>query len=461
VGPPGKPVPDNNFLCLSTPDLGFGENNIIYATAVADFSIAPPFAATNIGVWRAEVNFDDPTESEWVRIDDNQASTGTLRYDHAIVEPGSAPMAVPPSGVLYVVDARAVDTTADVPAMAGGLWRSTNPTADVDSSVPPYFEKENKGLTGNGGAGSDSVGFMSSDFFPTTIFCKNNTATNYWEQVELFTDILDVGVTLASPEADAVGVGLLPEGMVYPEVSLFWEEMAGAFSYQYELAIDPDFKTRIDLTQFNNGFTPSLASPPLTLHPNTTYYWRVRVANDLPTTLLGAPLISPWSAVQKFKTAIGASMARPRLEAPDNGEFDIPLSPTFEWSGIEWAEVYEYELGLSPTTTAGGYFAEPLVALVGTNSLVSTAWKCDTTLDYTTRYYWHVKAIGVDTDTPWSDVGTFTTMGVPPEPTEPGPDVIIPPVEQITPAWIWAIVIIGAILVIAVVVLIVTTRRVP
>jgi hypothetical protein len=38
---------------------------------------------------------------------------------------------------------------------------------------------------------------------------------------------------------------------------------------------------------------------------------------------------------------------------------------------------------------------------------------------------------------------------------------VIPPAENITPAWIWAIVIIGAILVIAVIVLIVTTRRVP
>jgi len=93
-------------------------------------------------------------------------------------------------------------------------------------------------------------------------------------------------------------------------------------------------------------------------------------------------------------------MARPKLEAPDAGELDVPLSPTFEWSGIEWAEVYEYELTLDPSTTAGGYFATPLVALVGTDSLVSTAWKCDSTLDYETRYYWHVKAIGVDTDTP-------------------------------------------------------------
>ena len=154
-------------------------------------------------------------------------------------------------------------------------------------------------------------------------------------------------------------------------------------------------------------------------------------------------------------------MARPALEAPEAGGTDIALSPTFEWSGIEWAETYEFELGLDPATTAGGYFAEPLVALVGTNALVSTAWKCDIALDYEGRYYWHVKAIGVDTDTPWSDVGTFVTMSKAPVPVEPVEPIVIPPVQPITPAWIWAIVIIGAVLVIAVIVLIVTTRRTP
>jgi len=274
----------------------------------------------------------------------------------------------------------------------------------------------------------------------------------------MFTDILNVGVPLVTPEADATGVGLLPENMmgdVYPVITFAWEEMAGATSYQYQVSIDAAFKTRV-----LSGFTNTLGLiVDNTLLSNTTYYWRVRVADQ--GSLLGAPLISPWSATYKFKTAIGPTMQRPLLQAPDAGASDVPLSPTFEWSGIEWADVYEYELALDPTTTAGGYFGTPLVALVGNDSLVSTAWKCNTTLDYETRYYWHVKAIGVDTDTPWSDVGTFTTMSKAAPPTTQVPPVVVQQPDVITPAWIWAIVIIGAILVIAVIVLIVTTRRVP
>jgi hypothetical protein len=424
---------------LVTADLGFADNGILYFVSLF---------VMDWGVWRTSVDLDDPGACTWVRIDDNQDSTGLpVEYDESSVVCASPAICLPPSGILYVADMDGVG------ADNGGLWRSTNPAADLDSVYPPYFERETKGLATN-----DMISLLGLDLAPPalapTFFFENNNPTYYWEQVVYFTDTMNVGVTPASPEADATGVGLLPEGYVYPEVMLFWEEMAGALSYQYQVALDPDFKTVV-----NQDFTTSLASGEMELQPNTNYYWRVRVADE--GTLLGAPLISPWSAVWKFKTAIGASMARPVLQAPWPGEPDVPLSPTFEWSGIEWAEVYEYELALDPTTTAGGYFTEPLVALVGTNSLVSTAWKCDITLEYNTRYYWHVKAIGVDTDTPWSDVGTFTTMGVPPEPPTSQPPVVIPPAEQITPAWIWAVVIIGAILVIAVIVLIVTTRRVP
>jgi len=424
-----------------TADLGFGANGILYAVSMG---------VPGHGIWRTSVDLADPGACKWEQIDDNQDSTGLpVEYQSGTVECGSPAIALPPSGILYVADGDLVDGDT------GGLWRCTNPTADLDSINPPYFERETKGLD-NG----DSIGFKSLDMAPPALaptFFFSNASAAYDEQILMFTDILNVGVPLADPAADATGVGLLPEGEVYPDVVLVWEEMAGANSYQYQVAIDANFKTRME-----DDFTTSLATPvPLKLNPNTTYYWRVRVANDLPASLIGAPLISPWSETFKFKTAIGASMARPALQAPEAGAVDIPLSPTFEWSGIEWAETYEYELALDPTTTAGGYFGTPLVALVGTDALVSTAWKCDTTLDYTTRYYWHVKAIGIDTDTPWSDVGTFTTMSVPPTTPTPVPPVVIPPAQNITPAWIWAIVIIGAILVIAVIVLIVTTRRVP
>jgi hypothetical protein len=448
---------------IATKDLGFAGNGILYAVSPG-----------SPDVMRTAVDLDNPHDAEWIKIDDYQDSTGGTVYNDANFAAGGPAITLPMNGILYVADASPVNKeyTSDTgtPLNAGGLWRSVNPTFDTDGAVPPYFERENHGLDDY-----DMVGFLGADLKPPTLaptffFGVSNygdpeaeppgtvNQTPYYDQVVMFTDILNVGVGLVIPEADATGVGLLPENMVgdvYPVVTFAWDEMPGATGYQYQVSIDPDFKTRV-LSAFTGDLGVIVDNRLLS---NTTYYWRVRVADE--GSLIGAPLISPWSPTYKFKTAIGPTMQRPLLQAPLAGELDVPLSPTFEWSGIEWAEVYEYELALDPATTAGGYFSTPLVALVGANSLVSTAWKCDITLDYSTRYYWHVKAIGVDTDTPWSDVGTFTTMGVPPAPPTTQPPVVIPPAENITPAWIWAIVIIGAILVIAVIVLIVTTRRVP
>jgi len=434
------------YPTVATFDLGFAANNIIYATTITNAAsgFTPIEGDVGTGVQRCEVDLDDPGSVKWERIDDNQDIDP---YNWETVVIGSPAISLPPSGVLYVVDGQVVDTS-DVD---GGLWRSTNSTADIDSVVPPYFEKENKGL-----ATGDFLALRGLDVFPTTLFWFNANAP-YYEQIEMFTDTLDVGVPLAMPAKNATGVGLLPAGYVKPDVTFAWESMAGATKYELQVALDPDFKTRI-----GDFFWDGLSFEVKKLAPNMTYYWRTRVAALEDTTLLvGAPLISPWSETWKFKTAIGASMARPDLEAPWSGEPNVPLDPTFEWSGIEWAEVYEFELAIDPATGADGYFAAPLKALIGTNALVSTAWKSDIALDYDTRYYWHVKAIGVDTETPWSDVGTFTTMGVPPKPVTPPPPVEIPPAQEITPGWIYAIIAIGAVLVIAVIVLIVTTRRVP
>ncbi len=431
---------------LVTADLGFATNGILYFVTIA---------ATGHGVWRTSVDLSDPGACTWSQIDNNQDSTGTpIEYNNSYVTCSSPAIALPPSDILYVSDMYSVGADPDYPTLqTGGLWRSANPTADTDSVAPPYFERTTKGLSDGA-----SLGLLSLDLNPPslspTFFFENYGYTNYWEQVVYFTDTLNVGATLASPDNSATGVGLLPEGYVYPEVNLAWQEMPGATSYEYQVAIDPGF-----LTKVADAYTNSLATPPLQLNPNQTYYWRVRVAAE--GTLLGAPLISPWSATWKFTTAIGASSARPKLQAPWAGEDDVPLSPTFQWSGIAWAQTYVFELATDPTTTTAGFFTSPLVSLAGSNALTSTAWKCNTNLDYNTRYYWHVKAVGVNTETPWSDVGTFTTMGTPAPTPSAQPPVVIPPAQQITPAWIWAIVIIGAILVIAVIVLIVTTRRVP
>jgi len=92
-------------------------------------------------------------------------------------------------------------------------------------------------------------------------------------------------------------------------------------------------------------------------------------------------------------------------------------------------------------------------------------------------YFWRVRAIEPNmgdwspsanfmiaelTTTPPPPATTQTTITIPPPPPGTTTIITVPPPEepaQIAPAYIWAIIVIGAILVIAVIVLIVRTRR--
>jgi len=169
---------------------------------------------------------------------------------------------------------------------------------------------------------------------------------------------------------------------------------------------------------------------------------------------------------------ISVTYPSPELLAPSPGATGVALRPGFSWGGFYGATSYEFELATNPGITAGGYFVDAVVGLTGTNALTTTAWQCDKDLEYATNYFWHVKAITASGATPWS-TGTFTTMkaavftcpicgltfATEAELEAHNATAHAPVIPQ-TPAYIWAVVIIGAILVIVVIALIFTTRRV-
>jgi len=194
------------------------------------------------------------------------------------------------------------------------------------------------------------------------------------------------------------------------------------------------------------------------------------------------------------------TLAAPSLSAPVVGADDVSLSPTFAWNPVASADGYYFELA------GNADFVAPLVKLDGdVGRLIVTAYHYVPKLDYSTSYYWRVKAVsgtsaaGDLLESAWTSSVLLTVAEVIPEepeppvwtcpvcgltfdtrealeahwalvhpPVEPAdiiiepPDVIVPlPAETpITPSWIYAIIGVGAVLVIAMVVLIVRTRRV-
>jgi len=184
--------------------------------------------------------------------------------------------------------------------------------------------------------------------------------------------------------------------------------------------------------------------------------------------------------------ATPAALTAPTIVSPAPGGRDIPLTPMFAWTQIAGAAGYYFELADNAN------FLAPLITLDGDLArLIVTAYAYVGELPYSTAYYWRVKAVsgtvlaGSLAESPWAS-GVFITMDEPEEPTPPivieeaptlpdititqpdivieSPDIIVPLPDvvetPITPAWIYIIIGVGAVLVIALLVLIVRTRRV-
>ena len=127
--------------------------------------------------------------------------------------------------------------------------------------------------------------------------------------------------------------------------------------------------------------------------------------------------------------------------------------------------MYRFELSTSSDFATTVYTTDTAGAGVGLPSNI--------TLERGTTYFWRVKAL-TPVESDWSTVANFIVaeeaVEPPPTtttivlPTQEPPTITtftVPPdvVEKVNPAYIWAIIIIGAVLVIAVIVLIVRTRR--
>ncbi len=267
-----------------------------------------------------------------------------------------------------------------------------------------------------------------------------------------YTDTMTVTPVLVGPK----------DGTATPStsVTLSWKalESPRSITYTYDVATDADFANR-----FVDSATTTGTSVTVTGHnPGTKYYWRVRA-----TTTPRSKRTAPWT----YTPALSSTGTTSLTTAPSPGAVDVSLRPTFQWGAVAGATSYEMEFADNP------FFANASVK----KPLTHTTWTWDTDLDYSTTYYWRVRAVksgrGILTNMgSWSEA-SFTTMDKPAPPTPPAapPQITVQPAppappaqvtipaappSAVTPAVIWAIIIIGAVLVIAVIVLIVRTRRV-
>ena len=396
---------DADWLTAVAFDTGYADNDTVYA------------ASTNTdNDWVGEIDrfvIDDSDDWEKIVFD-----AGGNAFDIGVAS-GIATA----DGCLYVSDWEE----------DAGMWRSVDPTADE-----PLFEQVGTNLGLDPGDDCELYKLMTTSG-------SNVLWALDWENDNVlwtYEDALVGPVELESP-ADGEGVDRTNK------LTLTWEELADADDYEVRCYADEDFRAAYKVWDKDIGDDePVLVlTEDKGIEAGTEYWWKVRVAE-------GEPLVSKWSVVWSTTTAMGAAQwnpfSGPVNEYPWMGATGVPIKPTFAWNTADWATGYEFVLADNDAFTDAF-----------TKTLTSTVYQYETNLDYSTTYYWKVRAVSATGTSNWA-TGVFTTEAEPIEVVEPGPPVEIPPAPApITPAWIWAIVVIGAVLVIAVIVLIVMTRRVP
>lgn len=335
-------------------DAGYSGNNTVYAAShckkgTTNSSAIYRFVAGKSTVWE---------------------SIGTMPAGAVIDR-----LVVSARGVLYAVDSRT----------NGGVQRCLDPTY----SLGPSFAVASDGLD----TGFSLVGLWLQDEQLWSTDAVGIRLITYFDS--LSTPVLPV-----FPADSAAGIGI-------ENVSLDWNTLKGATTYEWQVDSDTDFSSVPagfrDTTGASSARLPELQYA-------TKYYWRVRAT---------APVPSPWSTRWTFVTMLGSTVVAPELHTPKAGAAGIAPKPVFQWSAVAGAE--RYELLVSDDVS----FVRPVVVKVGDYALPTNAWQCDVSLDYGTTFYWRVRATGSNTNSAWSAVSAFTTAPLaepPAEQPQPAPE---------------------------------------
>jgi hypothetical protein len=428
--------------------------------------------------------------SSFLAIDGTGASTATVNG-----LTGISGLAVTPDGTLYASDAAA----ATLVPIYNDVWRSLSPTkGDVTSTGNFAAFQPVPSTSFTSGASAylfSGISIVSTTASNTLYLVDTNkaigvtsgTSSGYAGSLQAFIDTFIVGPVLTSP---ANGALLTTQD----RATLSWTAMTGAYVYQIGVNDASTFAGN----DFSGDGTANVYSNPLSTTPTSfvnkgnptnvitaggTYYWRVRatsVINGAVTGNLFSRYSTPtWSFITALATP-GAGVGTPMF--PLQGSTNVPVNTTFTWPasptpGATYEFVIAEELGNVDKFAIIDYSAT-----APTNATILRE-----TLKYDTTYWWRVRTVTGTSKSDWTTyffttepepVASSTTATTPvvtpivsvvmPSNTPVTPIVNVSgggttaPAAPVIPTYLlWAVIVVGAVLVIAVIVLIVRTRRIP
>jgi len=373
-------------------------------------------------------------------------------------------LAVVGDSTLYTADPTAA--TLGPPTVGAG-YRSLKPTAATAAAA----EFQNLNLSATSGFPTSGVGGTAASLdvvaatADNTLYVTETTTAIgtflYTGRIYGFKDTLAIAPAQTAPAANAILTTVT-------SAAATWAAVTGATNY------------RVTLDAVESGDIVAATAPTVTLGSGTaigaltnaaftggtTHSWSFRVST---------PLFSRQSTSRNFTTALPAVNPQPVAVNPNPmlGAQDVAIDATFFWPAVVGATGYEFTIAEDIDPAEPNKFA--IIDYSATT--VTNAFPGRENLKYDTTYYWRVVPFNATGAKGAASVFFFTTVPKPEPVAEPTPPVVvqqqappqitltIPPaevtkVEPIPTYLLWAVIAVGAVLIIAVIVLIVRTRRI-
>lgn len=371
-----------------------------------------------------------------------------------IAATGGAATVLPVAGLGLVItpDDTLYALTPTASVVAGGpevIYRSISPEFGPYAPLP-FFEYMTGMAAATTGVSFD-VGSADTDAGNVVVLLDGATNTCW-----------SYGDTLSAGSAPPVLVGPADAtALDFANVAnLQVENALGVTNYNLWISNDSALINNINVA--NNQVPPATlvtVALPLAVGPVSVerpVYWMARATG---------PIRGPWSEIRSI---IPQPIAAPNAPAAlnvaidDNGRASI--LPVLSWSAFHSATGYQIQIAEGGTEIA---FDTPTIdETLG----VTTSYVVSTALAYDTAYAFRVRALVSGGTTDWSASIGFRTEKAPVEVwTDPATGLTYPTREALeaaiaaraptTPMYIWIVIAVGAILVIAVIWLIFTTRR--
>ncbi|TAK61915.1 MAG: T9SS type A sorting domain-containing protein [Bacteroidetes bacterium] len=177
-----------------------------------------------------------------------------------------------------------------------------------------------------------------------------------------------------------------------------WEEEPSATSYRFQLSTSSTFSSLVVYDSTLSVNTKTVSG----LNYSTTYYWRVKAANENGE--------SNWSSSRQFTTTAPPPLpSTPTLLSPTNSATNQNTTLYLNWNSSTGAEKYKLQVSTSSSFSS---FVVNDTNVFSTSRLVSS-------LSYSTTYFWRVRASNSAGMSAWSATWQFTTESyTPPDPCQ-------------------------------------------